>query len=529
MQELSYKKNTGYLIIAAIFAQLFGAAQKIVLSRLVGEEGMAIYQSAFCVYSLFIILSCGGIPLALSRFISEKRAEREGERIYPAIRFSFLLICAISAVLSIVMFLLGGFFGLAMKEPDARYAIAALSPAVFAVSLGALLKSCFEGFSNMRPCAVSQVLESAIKLIAVYSLTKLLCIFSAKYIALGSALAVTVGEMFATSVLLMFFIPVLKSIKGSFAVSSAEMRKYILLYALPVTLYAIILSSLDLLENAVIRNSLLAIRFSDGAAERLFTKYSRYTTVFDTIKTTRRLTLQGASWLYGAFFGYALTIIRFPAGLLRTFSVSFFPFAASCFAVKKEKDAGDALSRIIGIILCASMSLCAAITLLRKELLTAVFGSMAYSSMLLAALPLLVLSPVCSILSSTEYASGRTFAPFLFGAVSFMVSIPLCFILIKIPEINISGTAVASASGAFVELLLHILFVTRAIGLRIRLMPALLRSIACALAVYVFVSLIKTPFFAYIGNIYIALFAILAVSSVFCLLLMAYIKRGFLF
>ena len=472
MKELSYLKNTSYLILAGILSQIFAAVQKIILARYLKEEGMAIYQSALLVYSLFLTLACGGIPIAVTHFISGARAKGESRNILSALSFALLITFCCGLLLSLMMFFTRTFFSIAMKEPLAEYAIAALSPSVFIVAVGAVAKSCFEGHSNMYPCAISQVSEAIIKLILAYIFTSFFSIFSARYTAFGGALAITCGEAFATALLFAFFYPFIKEIRALHINADRKIRTALLSYALPVTAYAIILSSLDLLENAVIRNSLLAIKFTEISAERLFLRYSRYTSAFDTLIKSRRLTLKGASWLYGAFFGYALTIIRFPAGLLRTLSVSFFPIASKSFAEKNTAAVSKALSQAVKVILLISMPTGAIITIFGRQITSLIFSSSAYYTMLVSAVPILILSPLCSILATAEYAGGVTFVPFSISLFEFVISIPLCFILVRIPLININGAAIASSVGLLAELFLHLFFLSRRLKVCVSFFPA---------------------------------------------------------
>lgn len=456
MREFSYKKNAGFLVTAGAASQLFGAAQRIILTRFLKEEGMAIYQSAVCVYSVFLTLACGGIPLALTRYISGRRRDTGESGAPEAAGVCGALLCGMGAAFSLIMFFSRGFFAAAMKETGAEYAIAALSPSVFAVCCGAFVKSWFEGHSNMLPCAVSQVSESVIKSAAAYALTSFFGIFSAKYAAMGGALAITAGEFSATALLMLFFRPFLKRIRRPEAGETRVILEAVMSYAFPLAVSAVVLTSLELAENAVIRNSLAAIRFSGASAGRLAEKYSAYTSVFDRLRETKRLTGGGASWLYGAYFGYAMTVVRFPAGLLSILSVPFFPLAAKRYAEGDGEAVRASLFRIAGFMLSVSLPLAAAFVIFKECITQLIFGSCACSEMLAAAAPVMVFAPLCGLFSAAEYASGRTLAPFFAGLTAFMISIPLCAVLIRIPDINIFGAAIASVAGLFAETVFHV-------------------------------------------------------------------------
>ena len=459
MRELSYSKNTIFLMLAGVFSQIFAAVLKILLSYRLHEEGMAVYQVAICVYSAFLTPVLFGMPAALTQFISKKRGEKGEDNISGGVKFAFTVMCLLGAVFGFLMLVFRHFFAVSLKEPNAEYAILLLSPSVFFVALGAFFKSCFEGSSNMLPCAVSQGAESVVKLILVSIFTCFFGIFSLKYTVAGAALALTLGEAFATLILFIFMVPSFKETHFF----SVPFRFYgeILSYALPITLYAVILSSLNLLENSVIRNSLLSLKFGGSAAQKLIFDYSRFTSAFDTVKSAGKLSKKGADWLYGAFFGYALTIIRFPAGLLRIFCVPFFPLASKCFAEKNTERLSFATSKIIKTMLLISLPASAFLISFAPQITMAVFGSPAYSRMLVCAAPLLVSAPLCELLSTLWYAYGKTFPPFLFGFISSLLSIILSYILIRVPYLNILGAAIASVISSFAELLVLFIFTMR--------------------------------------------------------------------
>ena len=53
-----------------------GFLYRIVLSRLIGAEGLGLYQVALSLFSLFLTVGTGGIPITVSRMISKSKAER---------------------------------------------------------------------------------------------------------------------------------------------------------------------------------------------------------------------------------------------------------------------------------------------------------------------------------------------------------------------------------------------------------------------------------------------------------------------
>lgn len=456
MQEFSYSKNTLFLILAGTVSQILGVILKILLSYRIKEEGMAIYHIALCVYSLFLTPVLCGIPTALTQFISKCKALKRDADILEGIYFSLRVMCILGIMCSLIMFAFCRFFAVSLKEPAAEYAILALSPSVFIVALGTVFKSCFEGYSNMLPCSVSQGIESIAKLIFTCFFTYILGIFSLKYAVLGATLSITSGEAVATFILFLFMTPILKQPKSNMKKSGTAGE--IICYALPITAYAIVLSSLNLLENSVIRNSLLATRFYGDSAQKLYFKYSAFTNAFDSVRFFGKLSAKGADWLYGAYFGYTLTIIRFPAGLLRTFFIPFFPLATRRFAEKNSKKLNRGIFKLAGIIVFVSLLLCVSFAVFARQITYLIFGSHAYAQMLVFVSPLLIFVPLCELFSTIWYAYGKTFPPFLFSFISSVISIVMSAVLIRIPYLNILGVAISSVLSAFLEFIMLLLF-----------------------------------------------------------------------
>ena len=90
------------LLVAGIICKLLGAFYRVPLSNILGSEGIGVYQLIFPVYSLILIISSGGIPVALSKIVAECRARGETERAKRFLLISFLILFILSGIFSIV-------------------------------------------------------------------------------------------------------------------------------------------------------------------------------------------------------------------------------------------------------------------------------------------------------------------------------------------------------------------------------------------------------------------------------------------
>ncbi|MDD6736134.1 MAG: polysaccharide biosynthesis protein [Clostridiales bacterium] len=456
MKKESFLKGTVILIAANAVSKILGAVLKIPLTYILGEEGMAIYQTAFSVYIMLLSFVISGLPFAISKYISEALTLDRPGNIRFAVRFSMLLMSVFGLLLSAAMFFGADFFALAMKDPKAGPAVRAISPAIFFVAVGAVYKSCYQGYSHMIPTAVSQVLESFFKLIVGYSLAAWFASFSISHSSAAAIFGVTAGEAFATLILFLLYIPYRRDTAGKRRESRRRaIISGILSVAVPMTVTSIISGSLSLLETSVIRTSLTEIRFSTSAADAFLRQYSRYTHLFDGLQSAKKLSFDGARWLFGAYTGYAGTVFNLPIGILASFGVSVLPVVTRCLTLKDYNRLNSCITSALKIILAVSAPCAVFLAVFSEQILFLLFKNTASASLLSLMAPCLILITTTQFIVSVQYSAGNILSPFYFGMVGLFVKILLSYVLIRIPELNITGVIIASFVSESAQLLLN--------------------------------------------------------------------------
>ena len=78
MSKDKFLKGALILTVAGIIVKVIGSVNRILLSRLLGGEGIGLYQMAYPIYLLALSISSAGIPVAISIMVSEKAALQEG-------------------------------------------------------------------------------------------------------------------------------------------------------------------------------------------------------------------------------------------------------------------------------------------------------------------------------------------------------------------------------------------------------------------------------------------------------------------
>ena len=75
MTKDKFLRGAMILTLAGLMVKIIGSVNRILLSRLLGGEGIGLYQMAYPVYLLMLSVSSAGIPIAISIIVAEKVAK----------------------------------------------------------------------------------------------------------------------------------------------------------------------------------------------------------------------------------------------------------------------------------------------------------------------------------------------------------------------------------------------------------------------------------------------------------------------
>ena len=293
---MGFLGGAALLTAAVAVSKLLGALYKIPLGNLLGSRGMGCFQAAYNVYGVLLTLSTAGLPLAMSRLIAQSRGRpRRQRRIFHVALALFLALGLVgSGVMLTFPRQLAGLLHNELAAPSIRV----LAPALLAVCLLSAIRGYTQGQGQMLPTAVSQVVESAGKLVVGLGLTWYLLTVrgvSPEIGAAGAMAGVTVGSLLALLVLALRWLP---SCMGSDTPPSRrEVLGQLLKIGVPITLGAGGMSFITLLDQSV---------------------------AMDALQSRLGLGLEEANRQYGEY-AFALTLFSLPPSFLYPISVSLVP------------------------------------------------------------------------------------------------------------------------------------------------------------------------------------------------------------
>src|SRR6478752_4702120 len=161
-----FLKGTFILLIAGLITRVLGFINRIVIARSIGEEGVGLYMMAFPTFILVVTLTQMGLPVAISKNIAE--AEAKGN--YSEIKK--ILVVSLALTISLSLILLTPILSTTLfTDERVFYPLMAIAPVVPIIAISSVLRGYFQGRQNMKPAALSQLIEQIVRIALITVLT----------------------------------------------------------------------------------------------------------------------------------------------------------------------------------------------------------------------------------------------------------------------------------------------------------------------------------------------------------------------
>ena len=193
------------LAVAGIISKIFGAIFRIPLTNMIGAEGQSYYGVAYPVYQLFFAIATAGFPVAISRMVSERTARGDYINAHKSYKLSLKVSTALGIVSFAIMFFGAGAIARAYANPGAEASLKAVSFALLFTPIVASLRGYYQGRQNMRPTAVTEVIEQMVRVIVGLSLAYAFFKTSLEKAAAGATFGASAGIIAALILMVIIY------------------------------------------------------------------------------------------------------------------------------------------------------------------------------------------------------------------------------------------------------------------------------------------------------------------------------------
>ena len=284
-KKQNFLQGTALLAMATAIVKVIGAIYKIPLNAIIGKQGFSYYSTAYEIYNVLLMISTAGLPVAMSRMISQASSLGHNNRIRRIYKTSRAIFLTLGIAGSLLMTLFCRQLAAFQNQPDAWAAIGALGPCVLLICVMSTFRGFFQGHGNMLPTSVSQVLEAVVKLIVGMgaALVLLKTTKSVPLAAGGAILGVTVSCLASSAYLFGRFRKAYAALEptAEAAESYAETAKRLMAIAIPITIGSAGLQILTMLETKIYMGQLLGLGFSQLEADSMKGIYNMSQTIYN--------------------------------------------------------------------------------------------------------------------------------------------------------------------------------------------------------------------------------------------------------
>ena len=441
----------GAAILAAgiLIVKLIGMFYKIPLINIIGEAGAADFNNAYNIYAVLLTVSTAGLPVAVSKLVSEANALNRRNQVRRTFRLALVLFLTLGLISFLVMFFRADALAGMMNDSKAAAGIRALAPAVVCVGCLAALRGYSQGHSNMAPTSVSQIIEALCKLVVGLGLAFWL-VKQGKdpdVAAAGAITGVTVGTVVALiyMVLDFFLSRGREDTHGTDRPDSAgSILANILKIAVPITLSSSMVGIVTVIDSSLVQGQL---------------------------QSALNLTEKASRTLYGNYSG-ALNIYNLPTSLMAAITASVIPAVSAALARRDRRGAARITGSALRITALLSFPMGVGLFVLGTPIIRLLFPSLNVEvagpllSTLGIATPFVCMVLVCN---SVLQAHGFINLPVIVMVLGGIVKIVNNYNLVG--AIGIAGAPVGNILCFGLALVLDLVVITRVIPNRPRLLP----------------------------------------------------------
>lgn len=510
----SFLQGALILSVAAVISKVVGALFKIPLQKMAGMVAWGYFEIAYQFYMPIYTIAIAGLPLAVSRMVSESIALKQYRDVHTIYRLAIKIFLGFGVAGTLIMWLGAEAYANFVGIPESRQCIWVMAPTVFFCCLVSAHRGLYEGTRNMIPTAISQIIESAGKLVLgigfgyaamwwgehqfaqgkavfgqVVETAEQATAISQGYVAVGAMLGVTIGSALAWVYTMWYHHRVGEGVTPSqllyapAARSNKTVFRAMMAIAIPITLGSLATQLTSILDSLSLQRCLKVVMDGDGAQ-----------VVQDMYQT--QLAAAGVSgadkilaWLTGNR-GTALTYVNIVPNITMTLGISALPVVTSAWTLKDHKQLKSTVESALRITMLIALPCGILLSVLAEPLMYVIYGQTDISEVVgillhtlgIATIFMCLVAPINSLLQ----AVGRADIPVKIILVGGVIKLILNVVLVMQPSININGSSYSTLVCYIVMVILSLRAVRKVMGIRLQwssvVIKPLMASLFCGMA-----------------------------------------------
>lgn len=253
-------RGSAWMTAGSIISRILGALYIIPWYSWFGSDKLqanALYTKGYTVYSIFLMIAISGIPSAVAKQVAHYNSKNEYGVSKRLFKTSLVALFILVAVCTLVFWLIAPF--ISQGDPRMVSIYRSLALALLIIPVMSLLRGYFQGFQDMAPSALSQLIEQFLRIIYMLLATYITIKVIGSPFEVGvwqSTFAAFIGAVGGTLLLVGYYLKHKKSLdelvsqsNDQLEITNKTLLKEVLYQALPFIFIACAMSMFNLVDQ----------------------------------------------------------------------------------------------------------------------------------------------------------------------------------------------------------------------------------------------------------------------------------------
>lgn len=385
-------KSAAQVTVFSTIEKALSFFYRIILSRIIGAEGLGIYQICLSVFAVFLTAASSGVPVTVSRLIAKSGAANDIKGKNAAVTAGVVATLIVTVPMAVILFFGRNLLGFLFSDDRCTDIFLLLLPGLILTSIYAVMRGAFWGNKQFLPYSIIELLEDAV--MVALGCVLVLGVTDPVSGAKRAAIAVLVSYVFSFAVSLFWYFKT-----GGAFVNPKRQLKPLFSSSLPITAMR---TSSSLINSAVAVLLPLLLMKAYG------------------------MTNSEAISLYGIAIGMSVPILFIPSSLIGSISVVVAPELSENYYKNKTQAVKFDIEKSVKAAVFIATLLIPILFVSGEEI-----GEFLYSNALSGEIvrnSAFILLPMCLSMITTTVLNSmncekKTLLNYFFGAAAMLISI----------------------------------------------------------------------------------------------------------
>lgn len=460
-QKQNFLHGAAILTLGVIIMKVLGAIYKIPLSNILGDAGYGYFNAAYSIYFVMLTISSAGLPVALSRIISERGGDENQALRSKIFRVSLISFTVIGIVLASLAWIFPDTLArVLLTKPESARSIEALAPSILLVCILSAFRGYIQGHSDMKPTTLSQIIEVLAKVVVGLVLAKILLdkTGDVALAAAGAMFGVSAGSLASLIYIIFAYFRRKKSepktLNDKCDLKSIEIVKLLFKIGIPITLGSCVMSIISLLDTKLINSQLLSSGLSKELSDVLYGSYSVMTSLYNL-----------------------------PAAFITPLTISLVPAISEAISLNEHSKAGNIAESSLRIAAVVFLPMCFGLIVMSKPIVAVLYENTYRTGPVILSLLGTASIFICYalILNSILLANGNERVPMYAMLTGGVAKLLLNYRLVGDVRINIYGAPIGTIACYGIMCVISGLYLKKTMVEQLKFSSVILKPLLCSL------------------------------------------------